>query len=114
MSAYCKTCAHFRCEVMQGDGKPLEDRGECAARSDYKIVDADDQTIKDYILENGLIIAAADGTTSKEENVDALKKNGFIIAMDGTVSDQACDGRIPEGTSAEEAAEQILAIMNSK
>ena len=27
---------------MQGDGKPLEDRGECAARSDYKIVDADD------------------------------------------------------------------------
>ena len=42
MSAYCKTCAHFRCEVMQGDGKPWEDRGECAARSDYKIVDADD------------------------------------------------------------------------
>ena len=42
MSAYCKTCANFRCEVMQGDGKPLEDRGECAARSDYKIVDADD------------------------------------------------------------------------
>ena len=85
-----------------------------AAKLDRKIVDADDQTIKDYILENGLIIAAADGTTSKEENVDALKKNGFIIAMDGTVSDQACDGRIPEGTSAEEAAEQILAIMNSK
>lgn len=42
MSAYCKTCAHFHCEVMQGDGKPLEDRGECAARSDHKIIDADD------------------------------------------------------------------------
>ena len=27
---------------MQGDGKPLEDRGECAARSDHRLMDADD------------------------------------------------------------------------
>jgi hypothetical protein len=42
MKAYCKTCANFQCEVMQGDGKPLEDRGECAARSDHRLMDADD------------------------------------------------------------------------
>ena len=29
MQHYCKTCAHFSCEVMRGNGEPLEDRGLC-------------------------------------------------------------------------------------
>jgi hypothetical protein len=43
MTHYCKTCAHFRCEVMRGNGEPLEDRGECfRSKTACKHVDADD------------------------------------------------------------------------
>lgn len=85
-----------------------------AAKLDRKVVEVNDETVEKYILENGLVIVTEDGVAAKEENVDALKKNGFIIAMDGTVDDKACDGRIAEGTAPEQAAEQILEIMNSK
>ena len=42
MKHYCKTCAHFACEVMRGD-EPLEDRGTCnRSRTACKNVAADD------------------------------------------------------------------------
>lgn len=44
MRPECRNCAHFQCEVMQGDGKPLEDRGECFRNgsSVRRFVEADD------------------------------------------------------------------------
>lgn len=33
MRHYCKTCAHFACEVMRGNGEPLENRGTCSRSS---------------------------------------------------------------------------------
>ena len=43
MKHYCKTCAHFSCEVMRGNGEPLEDRGLCVRSKAARIrVEADD------------------------------------------------------------------------
>ncbi len=43
MRHYCKTCAHFSCEVVRGDGAPLEERGEChRSKTACKNVEADD------------------------------------------------------------------------
>lgn len=36
----CKTCAHFACEVVLSDGRPLEQRGLCAVHR--KHVEDDD------------------------------------------------------------------------
>ena len=95
--------------------------------------------IRQLASENGLIISTGGGAVLRRENVDALKKNGYIVFLDRPLSQilpaddrplantkekvaallekrypiyrAVCDGSIYNDGSPEEGAEKILALL---
>ncbi len=101
--------------------------------------DAESAVIRQLASENGLIISTGGGAVLRRENVDALKKNGYIVFLDRPLSQilpaddrplantkekvaallekrypiyrAVCDGSIYNDGSPEEGAEKILALL---
>ena len=95
---------------------------------------------RELAAESGIVIATGGGAILREENVDALKKNGFIVFLDRPLdqlmpaSDRpladtrekivallekrypiyraTCDGSIANNGTPEEGAEKILSLLN--
>ena len=102
--------------------------------------DLESAMCRELAAEKGIVIATGGGAILREENVDALKKNGFIIFLDRPLdqlmpaSDRpladtkekvaallekrypiyrsTCDGSISNDKTPEDGAEKILSLLN--
>lgn len=45
------------------------------------------------IIDGGLVVATGGGSVLREENIDFLKQNGFVVYLDRDVSKLSCEGR---------------------
>lgn len=103
--------------------------------------DAESAVIRQLASENGIIISTGGGAVLRQENVDALKKNGYLVFLDRPLSQllpaedrpladtgekvaallekrypvyrASCDGSICNDGSAEEGAAKILALLQT-
>ena len=101
--------------------------------------DVESEMVRSLATENGLIIATGGGVVLREENVDALKKNGHIVFLDRPLEQilptddrplantrdkvtalftkryptyrATCDGFVPNDMTPEEGAERILRVL---
>ena len=101
--------------------------------------DIESRMVRSLAAQTGLIIATGGGVILREENVDALKKNGYIVFLDRPLEQilpaedrplantaekvtalfrkrypiyrSTCDGFIPNDMTPEEGAERILRVL---
>ena len=104
--------------------------------------DVESEMVRSLAARKGIIIATGGGVILREENVDALKKNGYIVFLDRPLDQilpaddrplantrdkvtalfkkryptyrSTCDGFIPNDMTPEEGAERILRVLKFK
>ena len=138
--------------LSQRLGRKLEDTDEMIIRTEQRPIpeifskdgepyfrDVESAMVHQLVSENGIVIATGGGVILREENVDALKKNGFIVFLDRPLDQilpaedrplantkekvialftkrypiyrSTCDDFIPNNISPEDGAEKILSVL---
>ena len=123
--------------IIQREQRPITDIFATDGEPYFR--DVETAMVRELAPQNGIIISTGGGVILREENVDALKKNGYIIFLDRPLEQilpaedrplantkekvialmkkrypiyrSTCDDFIPNDISPEDGAEKILAVL---